>query len=97
MTSESTAPRNNLNPSEWIASLRAGLAMILKVVMGGMVVVAAGILAVAIAMTGMILASVAVIYRMVAGKPAPTKVHPVNDGEGVILEAKRTAHGWTVE
>ena len=97
MTSDSTAPRNSLNPNEWLASLRAGFAMILKVIMGGMVVVAAGILAVAIAMTGMILAAVAVIYRMVAGKPAAAKVQPVSTGEGVILEARRTAHGWTVE
>ena len=97
MTSESTAPRNFLNANEWLASLRAGFAMFLKVVMGGMVVVAAGILAVALAMVGMILAAVAVIYRMVSGKPAPAKAQPVNNGEGVILEARRTAHGWTVE
>ena len=97
MTNESTAPRNSFNANEWLASLRAGIEVFLKVIMGGMVVVAAGILAVAIAMTGMILAAVAVIYRMVSGKPAPAKAQPVNNGDGVILEARRTAHGWTVE
>ena len=97
MTSESTAPRNSFDAREWLTSLRAGLAMILKVIMGGLVVIAAGILAVAIAMTGMILAAVAVIYRMVAGRPEDTRPSPHADGEGVILEARRTAHGWTVE
>lgn len=97
MTSESTASHNSFHAREWFDSLRGGFAMILKVIMGSMVVVAAGILAVALAMTGMILAAVAVIYRMVSRKPADMKVNTHTDGEGVILEARPTAHGWTVE
>ena len=97
MTSESTAPRTSFEAREWFASIRAGFAMVLKVIMGGMVVVAAGILAVALAMTGILLAAVAVIYRMISGKPSEPKVTAHSDGDGVILEARRTAHGWTVE
>jgi len=95
MTSETTAPNSSFDPRELFSSLRAGFAMILKVIMGSMVVVAAGILAVSVAMVGLILAAVAVCYRMVAGVPsAPTAEA---DGNGVILEARNTPHGWTVE
>ena len=97
MISESTAPSNAFDPRDWLASIRAGFAMMLKVAMGGLVVVAAGILAVALAMVGMILAAVAVTYRMVSGTPEQTVQEPSADGEGMILEARRAAHGWTVE
>ena len=97
MTSESTAPSSAFDPRDWLASLRAGLAVMLKVAMGGLVVIAAGILAVALAMVGMILAAVAVTYRIVSGAPEKTVQEPSADGDGMILEARRTAHGWTVE
>ena len=97
MTSETTAPSNSFDPREWLSSLRSGFAMMLKVIMGGLVVVAAGILAVALAMVGMILAAVAVSYRMVSGSPKQSEQSPSSGGEGIILEARRTAHGWTVE
>ena len=97
MTAETTAPNGPFSFNELIASLRNGLAVMLKLIMGGMVVVAAGILAVAVAMVGLILAAVAVGYRMVSGSPVAQGASPAAEGEGVILEARRTAHGWTVE
>ena len=96
MTSETTAPNSSFDARELLANLRAGLAMVMKVIMGGMVVVAAGILAVAVAMVGLILTAVAVIYRMIAGKPHATQTVTSDEG-GVILDARETPHGWTVE
>lgn len=95
MTSESTAPQSPFDARELFASIRGGFAMILKLIMGGMVVVAAGILAVAVAMVGLILAAVAVGYRMVAGAPNIPATQPSADG--IILDARQTPHGWTVE
>ena len=95
MTSETTAPNSPFDAREVLASIRVGFAMILKMVMAGLVVIAAGILAVAVAMVGLILAAVAVCYRMVAG--APNAPLAEADGGGIILDAKETPHGWTVE
>lgn len=97
MTSETTAPNSPFDFSELIASLRGGLAMVLKVIMGGMVVIAAGILAVAVAIVGLILAAVAVSYRMVAGQKKTAPAQPASEGDGIILDARPTPHGWTVE
>jgi len=96
MTSQTTAPNNPFDLSDLIASLRSGLAMMLKVIMGGMVVVAAGILAVAVAMVGLILAAVAVSYRFVSGERKAARTAP-SEEDSVILEARQTPHGWTVE
>lgn len=95
MTSESTAPNTPFDAREIMASIRAGFAMLLKVIMGGLVVIAAGILAVAVAMVGLILASAAVGYRLVSGQQRAPTTH--EHGDGIILEAKQTPRGWTVE
>jgi len=95
MTADTTA-RPPFQASALVDTLRRGFAMMLKLIMGGMVVLAAGILAVAIAIVGMLLAAVAVVYRMVSGDRAAAPKEPVHK-DGITLDAHRTANGWTVE
>lgn len=97
MTNETAAPNPALDAGEIFAAMRRGLAMLLKVIMGGMVVLAAGIMAVSLAMVGLILAAAAVVYRFIAGTPQAAPVQTSTDREGVILDARQTPHGWTVE
>ncbi|MEO0982825.1 MAG: hypothetical protein AAFX03_09265 [Pseudomonadota bacterium] len=66
-----------------------------KSVIAAGLVLAAGVVAVAAAVTAIIMAAAAVILRLTArSKPSPA-TGP--DFDGVTLEARRTARGWTVE
>lgn len=63
-----------------------------KVFLAVMIVLAAGLLAVATAVAGLFLALAALVLRFSGTRPNVRE-----NGASVTLEAKRTARGWTVE
>ncbi|MEO0465121.1 MAG: hypothetical protein AAF216_01155 [Pseudomonadota bacterium] len=83
-----------------IANLRAALAFVAKIAIAGLLVVAAGLLAMVTAVFGLVIAGIAVLLRFTgwgrAGM-ATRRTADRQDGDTITLEAHRTAHGWTVE
>lgn len=79
------------------AALRGSLALLIQVVIGMMLVLTAGIVAVMTAIAGVLLGAAALVMRFAAGgrRMRPSEEGP--RGEPVTLEARRTPRGWTVE
>jgi hypothetical protein len=75
-------------------NLRAGLSFMAKVAIAGLLILAAGILAVATAIVGLVIAGIALLLRFV-GRTGPRRTW--RESDTVTLEAHRTAHGWRVE
>ena len=61
-----------------------------------MIVLAAGLVAVAAAIAGLFLAAAALLMRYTGGRARP-KPARAGSPEAMTLEARRTARGWTVE
>lgn len=81
---------------DFSGALRASLALLVQVVIGMMLVLTAGIVAVMTAVAGVLLGAAALVMRFAGGhhKRAPRR----DEGkEPVTLEARRTPRGWTVE
>lgn len=76
--------------------------MIAKFSIGALLIMAAGVAALATAMVGLILAMAAIILRSTAKRRMaraggnPSASNAGNTG-GDVLEARRTARGWTVD
>ncbi len=68
-----------------------------KVFLAIMIVLAAGLLAVATAIAGLFLATAAIVIRLTGARRHRRASTSPQSGETVTLEAHRTAHGWTVE
>ena len=81
---------------DFAGTLRGGIALIVQVVIGMMLVMTAGIVAVMTAMAGLLLGAAALVMRFAGGRRM-RPVHDVGAGETVTLEARRTPRGWTVE
>ena len=77
-------------------ALRSSLALLVQVVIGMMLVLTAGIVAVMTAIAGVLLGAAALVMRFAGAR----HVHRSQDedrGEPITLEARRTPRGWTVE
>ena len=77
-------------------ALRAGFALMVQVMIGMVLVLTAGIVAVMTAIAGVLLGSAALVMRFADGRRA----RPVREPSGkepITLEARRTPRGWTVE
>ena len=86
-----------------VAWFQTALRVIGRIALGGLALLAAGILAMAMAVIGVLIAMAALIFRATKGgpqKPKQAQSRPADqvgpDG-GVILEARKTGQGWTVE
>ncbi len=81
---------------DFSAALRAGLALILQVMIGMMLVLTAGIVAVMTAIAGVMLGAAALVMRFAGGRRTRRQADDTGK-EPVTLEARRTPRGWTVE
>lgn len=86
-----------------VAWFQSALRVIGRIALGGLALLAAGILAVAMTVIGVLIAMAALIFRVTKGGPQKARqagARPADqagpDG-GVILEARKTGEGWTVE
>ena len=77
-------------------ALRSGLALIVQVVIGMMLVLTAGIVALMTAMAGLLLGAAALVMRF-AGRRRMRPAADTGSKEPITLEARRTPRGWTVE
>ena len=73
-----------------------------RVVLGGLALIAAGIVALAMTIIGVLIAIAALISRMTRGAVSPVRPRAYSGAspkseDGVVLEARKTGHGWTVE
>lgn len=75
---------------------RGGIALFIQVLIGMLLVAAAGVFAVMTAIAGLILAGAALVMRFSGGRPASAR-QPHSDDEPMTLNARRTPRGWTVE
>lgn len=96
---ETKLPTENLFETI-VANLRAGLAFMAKFAIAGLLIIFAGVLTVAAAVAGLVIASIALLLRFVvrhtpAGQASPRGKW--NSAESITLEARRTDHGWRVE
>ncbi len=81
---------------DFSGALRRGLALLASLVIGMMLVLTAGVVAVMTAIAGLLLAAAALVMRFVGQRPAPMGSAP-DAAETITLEARRTPRGWTVE
>ena len=105
MTAEKTALGAETLFRGAINAFRRGITLTGQLLFGVLVVIAAGVLAVATATIGLILALAAIIIGLASGrrrvfvfssKQAQAKAQSTAD-DGVTLEARQTPHGWTVD
>ena len=79
-------------------ALRGSLSLLVQVVIGLMLVLTAGIVAVMTAIAGVLLGAAALVMRFAAGgHPRSRTARDDRHSEPVTLEARRTPRGWTVE
>ena len=81
---------------DFASALRGSLALLVQLVIGMMLVLTAGIVAVMTAIAGVLLGAAALVMRFAGGRR--TRRQAQEDGEAPLtLEARRTPRGWTVE
>lgn len=99
MTANSAGnPSNPLAPI--LAALKSAGRLIARVALGGLALVAAGIVAMAAALLGLLIALAALIFRFspkrtVSGRQY--RARPSSTEDGIVLEAHKSGQGWTVE
>ena len=102
MTANSSANTLTSLLSALSNSMRSTYRLIGRVALGGLAIIAAGTVAMAMAFLGLLIALAAVILRFTRGAGPSVKnrtgrrATDTADG-GVILEARKTGQGWTVE
>ncbi|MEL7482560.1 MAG: hypothetical protein AAGJ29_13485 [Pseudomonadota bacterium] len=84
------------------AGVYRGWRLMVRVFLGGLFVIGAGIVALATAMLGLLIALAALILRYsgaatVQVRTARARREPTSDPDTITLDARRTARGWTVE
>ena len=103
MTANGTAK----TPGGFLTALTAWFQSVLRVIgriaLGGLALLAAGILALAMTVIGVLIAMAALIFRFTKGGPQKARQAQARSADqagaddGVILEARKTGQGWTVE
>ena len=91
-----TRTAHHTNGFDFSGALRASLALAVQVVIGMMLVLTAGIVAVMTAIAGVLLGAAALVMRFAGGRRMHRSTEDVR-GEPITLEARRTPRGWTVE
>ncbi len=91
-----TQNASGLFPFNFAGAARGGIALFIQVMIGMLLLAAAGMFAVMTAFAGLILAGAALIMRFAGARSAPA-MRPHADSEPMTLEARRTPRGWTVE
>jgi predicted lipid-binding transport protein (Tim44 family) len=81
---------------DFASALRGSLALLVQVVIGMMLVLTAGIVAVMTAMAGVLLGVAALVMRFAGGRRS-RRTAEAADKDTITLEARRTPRGWTVE
>ena len=81
---------------DFAAALRAGLALFLQVMIGMMLVLTAGIVAVMTAIAGVLIGTAALVMRFAGGRRGRRRAEEAGEAT-MTLEAHRTPRGWTVE
>ncbi|MAP94806.1 MAG: hypothetical protein CMK07_07640 [Ponticaulis sp.] len=92
----STGPKSG----GFFGSIKRAIALIAAFGVGALVLMAAGVLAIATAIVGVIIAFVAMLLRFGAFKRSVRASASSSDAAGGnpgVLEARRTARGWTVD
>lgn len=86
-------------PNGFTQSLSTGLRWLIKGALAMVLIILAGMLAVATAIAGLVIAAFALLIRFVGpfGTPTASAYDVQEDGEGLTLEAQKTPRGWTVE
>jgi len=90
--------------SDVLGSLLSGarrvLAIMARVVFSVLLVIAAGVVALATAVAGVLLALAALVVGLAGSRnrlrPQPVPARGAS-AEGVVLNARRTSHGWRVD
>ena len=82
---------------DFASALRGSLSLLVQVMIGLMLVLTAGIVAVMTAIAGVLLGAAALVMRFAAGGQPPRASRHEHESEPVTLEARRTPRGWTVE
>lgn len=95
MTATQTAPFGF--PHSALAFLRRVGSLVAKALLAIAIIFAAGIIAVATAAAGIALATVALLMGLFGSKKPHQSESADTEATGITLEARRTAHGWTVE
>lgn len=85
----------------FLGSVKRVIALIAAFIVGALVLFAAGVVAIATAIVGVIIAFVAMLLRFGAnngrGSDSSAKRSSHAEGSDAVLEARRTARGWTVD
>jgi len=87
---------SGLFPFNLAGAARGGIALFLQVMIGMLLVAAAGMFAVMTAIAGLMLAGAALVMRFAGRRPMPAARSP-SEEEPLTLNARRTPRGWTVE
>lgn len=82
---------------DFAGTMRGGIALIVQVMIGMMLVLTAGIVAVMTAIAGVLLGAAALVMRFAAGGRRGHAPADRSQSEPMTLEARRTPRGWTVE
>tara|TARA_R110001606_G_scaffold11181_1_gene48388 strand:- start:331 stop:609 length:279 start_codon:yes stop_codon:yes gene_type:complete len=91
-----TQNASGLFPFTLASAARGGIALFIQVMIGMVLLAAAGMFAVMTAFAGLILAGAALVMRFAGARSTPV-MRPRSGTEPVTLEARRTPRGWTVE
>lgn len=101
MTAQGTGPAANLRLAAFADAVRGAFGVGLKMLLGVILVLAAGLLAVLTAIAGLLIAGLALLMRAFGGEAqivtVRTRPGEAEAGDTITLEARRTARGWTVE
>ena len=104
MTQTSNLPRFDTLLARMGGFLRRTGSFLSKAAVGTLIVVAAGFVALATAIAGLLIAIAALVMRLggfARPEPAMARVNrpgSMGQGEaGTVLDARRTARGWTVD
>jgi hypothetical protein len=80
------------------SSIKRAIAIVATLCVAALVIMAAGIVAIATAIVGLIIAFAAMLMRAGAYKrPKTAKARSQTVSSEGVLEARRTARGWTVD
>lgn len=97
MTANQTHPSNGDVFASLLAAGGQAMRLVGKVFLAVMIVLAASVVAFATAIAGLFLAAAALVIRFTGSRRRPPKPGARPNGDPLTLDARRTAHGWTVE
>ncbi|MFN4024815.1 MAG: hypothetical protein ACK4MQ_08280 [Hyphomonas sp.] len=81
--------------TSFVTAFRAGAALMAQLLVGLLLILVAGMVALITALAGVALAAAALAMRFAALRASSETA--TGRGDGVTLEARRTPRGWTVE